>query len=69
MPAEEKVTRKLRDILSADVKSYSRMMGENEASTYQRLTVNLELIRFIISTALCHVFKRPLYIGGVPCEK
>ncbi|MEN8246137.1 MAG: GYD domain-containing protein [Thermodesulfobacteriota bacterium] len=33
------------------------------------LVGNLELICSIISSALCHVFKRPLYIGGVPCGK
>ena len=66
---ENTVERKLRAILSADVKGYSRMMGEDEVGTYQTLTVNLELIRSIISSALRHVFNRPLYRGGVPCEK
>ena len=69
MPAEEKLVRKLKAFLSAGVKGYSRMMGEDEVGTYQTLTVNLELIRSIISSALRHVFNRPLYIGGVPCEK
>ncbi len=67
--AENTVDRKLRAILCADVKGYSRMMGEDEVGTYQTLAVNLELIRSIISSALRHVFNRPLYIGGVPCEK
>jgi len=66
--AENSVERKLRAILSAYVKGYSRMMGEDKVGTYQTLTVNLELIRSIISSALRHVFNRPLYRGGVPCE-
>jgi len=32
---EESVKRKLTAILSADVKDYSRMMGEDEEGTYQ----------------------------------
>lgn len=67
--AENTVERKLRAILSADGKGYSRMMGEDEVGTYQTLTVNLELIHSIISSTLRHVFNRPLYIRGVPCEK
>lgn len=31
---EDKVKRKLRAILAADVKDYSRMMGEDEVGTY-----------------------------------
>jgi len=38
MPAEEKVTRKRRAILSTDVKSYSRMMSENDVGSYQMLS-------------------------------
>ena len=37
MPAEEKVTRKLRAILSADVKGYSLLMSDDEAFTVKTL--------------------------------
>jgi adenylate cyclase len=37
MPSEEKVTRKLRAILSADVKGYSLLMAEDEALTIKTL--------------------------------
>ena len=37
MPAEEKVTRKLRAILSADVKGYSLLMSDDEAFTVKML--------------------------------
>ncbi len=46
---ENNVKRKLRAILSADVKGYSRMMGEDEDGTYQTLTANLKSISSIIS--------------------
>lgn len=48
--AENTIERRLRAILAADVKGYSRMMGEDEVSTYQTLTANLESIRSVIST-------------------
>lgn len=35
---EEKAKRKLTAILSADVKGYSRLMGQNEAETVKTLT-------------------------------
>ncbi len=37
MPNEQKVTRKLRAILSADVKGYSILMADDEVSTVQTL--------------------------------
>jgi adenylate cyclase len=37
MPMEEKVTRKLRAILSADVKGYSLLMADDEAYTVRKL--------------------------------
>ena len=56
---EDSVRRKLRAILSADVKGYSRMMGEDEIGTYQTLTANLESIRPIISEHKGRVFSSP----------
>lgn len=57
--AEGSVNRKLRAILSADVKGYSRLMGEDEVGTYQTLTAYLELIRSIISEHNGRVFSSP----------
>ena len=37
MPTEDKVTRKLRAILSADVKGYSLLMSDDEAYTVKTL--------------------------------
>jgi len=37
MPNEQKVTRKLRAIMSADVKGYSLLMSDNEVATIQTL--------------------------------
>jgi len=56
---EDSVKRKLRAILSADVKGYSRMMGEDEVGTYQTLTANLESIHSIISEHNGRVFSSP----------
>jgi len=56
---ENTVERKLRAILAADVKDYSRMMGEDEDGTYQTLTANLESIRSIISEHKGHIFSSP----------
>jgi len=56
---ENNVKRKLRAILSADVKGYSRMMGEDEVGTYQTLTANLKSIRSIISEHDGRVFSSP----------
>jgi adenylate cyclase len=38
MSNEQKVTRKLRGILSADVEGYSRLMDDDEEATFRRLT-------------------------------
>jgi adenylate cyclase len=57
--AEDSVNRKLRAILSADVKGYSRLMGEDEVGTYQTLTSYLESIRSIISGYNGRVFSSP----------
>jgi class 3 adenylate cyclase len=35
MPTEENITRKLRAILSADVKRYSLLMADAEVATFQ----------------------------------
>ena len=56
---ENSVKRKLRAILSADVKGYSRMMGEDEIGTYQTLTTSLESIRPIISEHNGRIFSSP----------
>jgi len=57
--AENSVERKLRAILAADVKGYSKMMGEDEVGTYQTLTVNLQSIRSVISEHKGRVFSSP----------
>ena len=41
---EERTKRKLSAILSADVKGYSRLMGEDEAATVQTLKTYRELM-------------------------
>ena len=56
---ENTVDRKLRAILAADVKGYSKMMGEDEVGTYQALTANLKSIRSIISEHKGRVFSSP----------
>ena len=56
---ENTVERKLRAILCADVKGYSRMMGEDEVGTYQTLTSYLESVRSIISEHNGRVFSSP----------
>ena len=42
--AEDSVKRKLRAILCADVKGYSRMMGKDEVGTFHTLSFYLEII-------------------------
>jgi adenylate cyclase len=44
----EKVKRKLTAILSADVKGYSRLMGEDEVGTIRTLTAYKEVMAGII---------------------
>jgi len=45
---QETTKRKLTAILSADVKGYSRLMGENEVATIQTLTTYRELMTTLI---------------------
>ena len=44
MPTEQKTIRKLRAILSADVKGYSLLMADNEAQTIQTLKVYRQIM-------------------------
>ena len=46
--APQELKRKLTAILSADVKGYSRLMGENEEATIQALTTCKELMTHLI---------------------
>jgi len=43
--AEEQAKRKLTAILSADVKGYSRLMGEHEEATDRTITAYREVMR------------------------
>jgi len=45
---EERAKRKLTAILSADVKSYSRLMGEDELATVRTLEAYREIIAEVI---------------------
>ncbi len=45
---EERAKRKLSAIFSADVKGYSRLMGEDEDATIRTLTTYRELMSTII---------------------
>jgi len=44
----KRVTRKLRAILSADVKGYSRLMGDDEVATYKTITEYREIFSSIV---------------------
>jgi adenylate cyclase len=44
----DKVKRKLTAILSADVKGYSRLMGEDEVSTLSNLSSYLQIVTGLI---------------------
>ena len=44
MPPEQKVTRKLRAILSADVKSCSILMADDEIATIQTIKENRKIM-------------------------
>ena len=46
--AQEGFKRKLTAILSADVKGYSRLMGEDEESTVRTITAYREVIGILI---------------------
>ncbi len=46
--AEERAKRKLTAILSADVKGYSRLMGEDEEATVRTITSYREVMTGLI---------------------
>ena len=48
MPKEQKVTRKLRAILSADVKGYSLLMADDEVHTIQTLKIYRQIMSDLI---------------------
>jgi len=56
---EDSVKRKLTAILCADVKGYSRMMGEDEVGTFHTLSDYLEIMTTIISEHNGRVFSSP----------
>jgi len=56
---ENKVKRKLTAILCADVKGYSRMMGEDEVGTFHTLSEYLEIMNTIIAAHRGRVFSSP----------
>ena len=58
---EDSVKRKFTAILCADVKGYSRMMGEDEVGTYQTLTANLSQSVPLFQTQL-HYFLISIYL-------
>jgi len=66
MPAES-FKRKLTAILSADVKGYSRLMGENEAETVKTLTSYRKIMAELIQQHRGRVIDSPgdKYIGRV----
>lgn len=45
----KRVTRKLRAILSADVRGYSRLMGDDEVATVRTITEYREIFSLIVS--------------------
>jgi len=57
--AETSVKRKLTAILCADVKGYSRLMGEDEVGTFHTLSDYLEIINKIIKAHRGRVFSSP----------
>ncbi len=57
--AEEGFKHKLAAILSADVKGYSRLMGEDEDATIRTLTTYRELMSTIIQKHLGRVVDSP----------
>jgi adenylate cyclase len=56
---ENSVKRKLTAILCADVKGYSRLMGEDEVGTFHTLSDYLEIINTIIKAHRGRVFSSP----------
>ena len=59
MPPEEKVTRKLSAILSADVKGYSILMADDEVHTIQTLKAYRQIISDLISEHSGRVVDNP----------
>ena len=56
---ENSVKRKLTAILCADVKGYSRLMGEDEVGTFHTLSAYLEIMNTIIEAHRGRVFSSP----------
>ena len=56
---DNSVKRKLTAILCADVKGYSRLMGEDEVGTFHTLSAYLEIINTIIKAHRGRVFPSP----------
>ena len=48
MPDEQKITRKLKAIMSADVKGYSLLMADNEIATIHTITSYREIMKTLI---------------------
>ena len=59
MPTEENVTRKLRAILSADVKGYSLLMSDDELHTIQTLKTYRSLMADLIGQHSGRVVDNP----------
>jgi len=57
--AENSIKRKLTAILCADVKGYSRLMGEDEVGTFHTLSDYLDIINKIIKAHRGRVFSSP----------
>src|SRR5210317_756416 len=59
MPNEQKVTRKLRAILSADVKGYSLLMADDEIHTIQTLKAYRQIMSDLIQQHSGRVVDNP----------
>ena len=59
MPSEQKVTRKLRAILSADVKGYSLLMADDEVHTIQTLKAYRQIMSDLIQQHSGRVVDNP----------
>lgn len=59
MSIEEKVTRKLRAILSADVKGYSLLMANDEAFTIKTLNAYRNIMSDLIKQHIGRVVDSP----------
>ena len=72
---EERVERRLAAILSADVKGYSRLMGDDEVATIRMLTTYREVITTLITQhrgrgwiRLATTFLPNLLAWSMPCK-